>query len=81
MLAQYKKYYALLDSYSQNSRKELFGGFQEGMLELIKNPSDENTLKYIQSSLTLQNDLSDKFLTFKTEINQSYDGCPSNCVQ
>ena len=68
-LAQYKKYYALLDSYSQNSRKELFSGFNEGMLELIKNPSDENTLKYIQSSITLQSDLSDKFLTFKTEIN------------
>ena len=68
-LSQYKKYYALLDSYSQNSRKELFGGFQEGMLELINNPSDENTLKYIQSTISLQSDLSDKFLIFKTEIN------------
>ena len=68
-LSQYKKYYALMDSYSQNSRRELFAEFQEGMLDLINNPSDENTMKYIQGIFSLQNDLSDKFLTFKMEIN------------
>jgi len=68
-LSQYKKYYALLDSYSQNSRIELFDSFNEGMLEIIKNPSDESMMKYIQGTLSLHSDLSDKFLTFKMEIN------------
>lgn len=48
-LAQYKKYYAMMDSYSANSRKAFFSAFQENLLELLKNPSDENTLKYIKS--------------------------------
>jgi len=68
-LTQYKKYYALIDSYSQNSRKELFSGFQESLLSLINDPSNENTANYVNDILALQNDLSDKFLTFKLEIN------------
>lgn len=67
-LAQYKKYYAMMDAYSTTSRKALFNSFQEGMIELLQDPSDENTLKYIRSILALQGDISDQFLTFKNEI-------------
>jgi len=68
-LSQYKKYYALMDGYSQKSRKALFEGFQTGVVGLLQNPSEENTAKYIQQILALQGDVSDLFLTFKTEIN------------
>ena len=68
-LTQYKKYYSLMDSYSANSRKALFSSFQSGMLELIQNPSDENTLKYIKRIFALQGDISGQFLTFKNEIS------------
>jgi len=68
-LTQYKKYYAIMDGYSQRSRKALFNSFQTGIIEVIKNPSEENTVNYIQNILALQGDVSDKFLTFKTEIN------------
>ena len=67
-LAQYKRYYAMMDAYSTNSRKALFSSFQEGIIELLQDPSDENTLKYIKSILSLQSDVSDQFLTFKNEI-------------
>ncbi len=67
-LAQYKKYYSMMDSYSTSSRKVLFKSFQEGILDLIQNPSDENTLSYIKSIFALQSDISDQFLTFKNEI-------------
>lgn len=67
-LAQYKKYYSMMDSYSTSSRKVLFKSFQEGILDLIRNPSDENTLSYIKSIFALQSDISDQFLTFKNEI-------------
>ncbi|MGL4578326.1 MAG: hypothetical protein ACRCVP_05435 [Shewanella xiamenensis] len=67
-LAQYKKYYYMMDSYSASSRKVLFKSFQEGILDLIQNPSDENTLSYIKSIFALQGDTSDQFLTFKNEI-------------
>lgn len=68
-LAQYKKYYALMDSYSTDSRKVLFNSFQEGVLELIQNPSTENTSRYVTRMLACQGDFSDKFLIFKTEMN------------
>lgn len=67
-LAQYKKYYSMMDAYSTTSRRALFNSFQEGMIELLQDPSDENTLKYIRSILALQGDISDQFLTFKNEI-------------
>jgi hypothetical protein len=67
-LAQYKKYYFMMDAYSTNSRRALFNSFQEGMVELLQDPSDENTLKYIKSIFALQGDVSDQFLTFKNEI-------------
>lgn len=68
-LAQYKKYYSMMDAYSAASRKELFKSFQDGILDLIQNPSDENTLSYIKNIFALQSDISDQFLTFKNEIS------------
>ncbi|MBO1894849.1 hypothetical protein HNW13_003465 [Shewanella sp. BF02_Schw] len=67
-LAQYKKYYAMMNAYSASSRKALFKTFQEGILDVITNPSDENTLRYIKSIFGLQGDISEQFLTFKNEI-------------
>ena len=67
-LAQYKKYYSMMDLYSASSRKVLFKSFQEGVLDLIQNPSNETTLSYIKSIFALQSDISDQFLTFKNEI-------------
>lgn len=67
-LAQYKKYYSMMDAYSTSSRRALFNSFQEGMIELLNDPSDENTLKYIRSIFALQGNISDQFLTFKNEI-------------
>lgn len=67
-LAQYKKYYALMDSYSSKSRKDLFNSFNVGLIEILKDPSEENTLNYIQTIMSLQNDVSDVFLAFKNEI-------------
>lgn len=67
-LAQYKKYYSMMDAYSANSRKMLLKSFQDGILGLIQNPSDENTLSYFKSIFALQSDISDQFLTFKNEI-------------
>lgn len=67
-LEQYKKYHSMMDAYSNVSRVALFKSFQEGMIELLQEPSDENTLKYIKSILALQGDISDKFLAFKNEI-------------
>ena len=68
-LTQYKKYYSLFDKYSQNSRTKQFTAFQNGMLGLIEDPSDENVQKYVEGILSLQMDLSDQFLMFKMEIN------------
>lgn len=68
-LSQYKKYFSLMDSYSIESRKPLFDCFQKGLLEMIKDPSEENTLKYMQDIFALQNNASDTFLTFKNELN------------
>ncbi|WP_199878813.1 hypothetical protein [Pseudoalteromonas sp. T1lg88] len=58
----------MMDSYSASARKVLFKSFQEGILDLIQNPSDENTLNYIKSTFALQSDISDHFLAFKNEI-------------
>lgn len=68
-LAQYKKYFALMDSYSLDQRRALAEGFQEGIFKIIENPSTENTIEYIKKTLSLQNDISDKFLMFKNEMN------------
>ncbi|GAA3587919.1 hypothetical protein [Marinobacter xestospongiae] len=68
-LAQYKKYFALMDSYSLEQRRALMDGFQEGIFKILENPSTENTIEYIKKTLSLQNDISDKFLMFKNEMN------------
>ena len=68
-LAQYKKYYAMMDENSSSSRKALFKSVQEGILDIIENPSDENTLKYIKSIFAAQSDIADQFLAFKYEIS------------
>lgn len=68
-LAQYKRYFAMLDGYSENTRRQLFEGFQEQFASLIREPSEENTIAYIQASLALQGDLAQKFTVFKTELN------------
>lgn len=68
-LAQYKRYFALMDSYSLEQRRALMGGFQEGIFKILENPSTENTIEYIKKTLSLQNDISDKFLMFKNEMN------------
>ncbi|OHY71221.1 hypothetical protein [Marinobacter sp. AC-23] len=68
-LAQYKKYFALMDSYSLEQRRALMEGFQEGIFKILENPSTENTIEYIKKTLSLQNDISDKFLMFKNEMN------------
>ena len=68
-LIQYKRYFAMLDGYSENTRRELFEGFQDQFTSLIRDPSEENTISYIQASLALQSDLSQKFTAFKTELN------------
>lgn len=68
-LAQYKKYFQYIDESSKAARNEIFSDLGEKMLDLIKDPSEENTVAYIQSTLMSQKDISDRFLTFKTEIN------------
>jgi len=68
-LAQYKKYFTMLDSYQERARQRVFGGFQEGMLSVINDPSGENVQRYIQSIMTVQSDLGDDYLKFKTELN------------
>ena len=68
-LSIYKKYYTLMDSYTAKSRKALFDGFQTGIIDIINNPSTNNTADYIRNMLALQGDTSEVFLTFKTEIN------------
>lgn len=68
-LAQYKKYFRFIDSSSEAARNEIFSDLGEKMLDLIEDPSGENTVAYIQSTLLSQKDISDRFLTFKTEIN------------
>ena len=68
-LAQYKKYFALMDSYSLEQRRALMDGFEEGIFKILENPSTENTIEYIKRTLSLQNDISDKFLMFKNEMN------------
>jgi hypothetical protein len=68
-LSIYKKYYTLMDSYTAKSRKALFDGFQTGIIDVLNNPSDDNTVDYIRNMLALQGDVSEIFLTFKNEIN------------
>jgi hypothetical protein len=68
-LSIYKKYYTLMDSYTAKSRKALFDGFQTGIIDIINNPSTNNTADYIRNMLALQGDTSEVFLTFKNEIN------------
>jgi hypothetical protein len=68
-LSIYKKYYTLMDSHTAKSRKDLFDGFQTGMIGFLKNPSNDNMDNYIRSMLALQGDVSEIFLTFKNEIN------------
>jgi hypothetical protein len=68
-LSIYKKYYTLMDSYTANSRKALFDGFQTGIIDVLNDPSDGNTADYIRNMLALQGDVSEIFLTFKNEIN------------
>jgi len=52
-----------------HQRRALAEGFQEGIFKIIENPSTENTIEYIKKTLSLQNDISDKFLMFKNEMN------------
>ncbi|WP_197020983.1 hypothetical protein [Alloalcanivorax xenomutans] len=68
-LTQYKKYFALMDSYSLEQRSALMDGFQEGIFKILENPSTENTMEYIKRIFNLKNDISDKFLMFKNEMN------------
>ncbi|WP_208846170.1 hypothetical protein [Aliivibrio finisterrensis] len=68
-LAQYKNYYALLDGYSSNSRRQLFDKFQTSLVDLLRNPTQEATINYVKNSLSLQGDISEIFITFKNEIN------------
>jgi len=68
-LSIYKKYYTLMDSYTAKSRKALFDGFQTGIIDVLNDPSDDNTADYIRNMLALQGDVSEVFLTFKNEIN------------
>lgn len=44
-------------------------GFQEGIFKILENPSTENTMEYIKRIFNLKNDISDKFLMFKNEMN------------
>jgi hypothetical protein len=68
-LSQYKKYFQYIDESSEAARNEIFSDLGEKMLDLIRNPSEENTIAYIQSTLISQKDIGDRFLKFKTEIN------------
>ncbi len=68
-LSQYKKYFQYIDESSEAARDEIFSGLGERMFDLIKNPSEENTIAYIQSTLISQKDIGGRFLKFKTEIN------------
>ncbi len=68
-LAQYKNYYALLDGYSRNSRRQLFDKFQTSLVDLLRSPTQEATINYVKNSLSLQGDISEIFITFKNEIN------------
>ena len=58
-----------MDSYTAKSRKAVFDGFQQGMMDILNDPSEENTADYIRSMLRVQGDVSEIFLTFKNEIN------------
>lgn len=68
-LNQYKKYFQFIDRSSEAARSELFTSLGEKMLELIKNPSEESSIEYFRSILLSQDDINNRFLTFKTEIN------------
>ncbi len=68
-LSQYKKYFQYIDESSEAARNEIFSDLGEKMLDLIRNPSEENTIAYFQSTLISQKDIGDRFLKFKTEIN------------
>ena len=68
-LAQYKRYFAILDGYSESTRRGLFDGFEDQFIALIRDPSEENTIAYVKASISLQGDLSQKFSTFKSELN------------
>ena len=58
-----------MDSYTAKSRKALFDGFQTGIIDVLNDPSGDNTADYIRNMLVLQGDVSEIFLTFKNEIN------------
>lgn len=68
-LSQYKKYFQYIDKSSEAARNEIFSDLEERMIDLIRDPSEENTIAYIQSTLMSQKDIGDRFLTFKAEIN------------
>ena len=68
-LAQYKRYFAMLDGYSERIRCDLFERFQGQFIALIRDPSEESTIAYVRSSISLQGDLAQKFSTFKSELN------------
>lgn len=68
-LTQYKKYLNVIDTYSQSTRRKLFSNVNEGLLSIIDDPSDENSLKYFQGIMKMQESAADAFLTFKNELN------------
>lgn len=68
-LSQYKKYFQYIDESSEAARNEIFSDLGERVIDLIRDPSEENTIAYIRSTLMSQKDINDRFLTFKTEIN------------
>ncbi|MED5603171.1 MAG: hypothetical protein VX935_12205 [Pseudomonadota bacterium] len=68
-LSQYKKYFKYIDESSESARDEVFSDLGEKMIDLIRDPSEKNTLAYIQSTLISQRDIGDRFLKFRNEIN------------
>jgi len=68
-LAQYKRYYHYIDQYSRQGREELFSKYSDGLVQLLRNPSDDAFSKYMRSILDTQGDLAGRFLSFKTEMN------------
>ncbi|WP_414434728.1 hypothetical protein [Alloalcanivorax venustensis] len=66
---QYKKYFQYIDESSEAARNEIFFDLGEKKLDIIINPSEENTIAYVQSTLISQKDIGDRFLKFKTEID------------
>jgi len=68
-LVQYKKYFRLLDSYTEESRTELFNDLNKNMLKVLEGEPDDTSLGFYQSIINLQADFDSKYLKFKYEIN------------